>query len=55
MKQTSLKGLSMAVDGNEPDIIRTLLETDMEQTNSRHKKVTLLFLTIWQVMVVLWG
>ncbi len=31
------KGLSMAVDGNEPDIIRTLLETDMEQTDNRHK------------------
>ncbi len=31
------KGLSMAIDGNEPDIIRELLETDMEQTEARHK------------------
>lgn len=31
------KGLSMAVDGNEPDTIRDLLEVDMEQTSSRHK------------------
>lgn len=30
------KGLSMAVDGNEPDAIRSLLEIDMEQTSSRH-------------------
>jgi chemotaxis protein MotA len=31
------KGLSMAVDGSEPDTIRELLEIDMEQTSSRHK------------------
>jgi len=31
------KGLSMAIDGNEPDIIRDLLEIDMEQTDGRHK------------------
>ena len=31
------KGLSMAVDGNEPDTIRELLEIDMEQTSERHK------------------
>ncbi len=31
------RGLSMAVDGNEPDTIRELLEIDMEQTSSRHK------------------
>lgn len=31
------KGLSMAVDGNEPDTIRALLEVEMETTNSRHK------------------
>ncbi len=31
------KGLLMAVDGNEPDTIRELLEVDMEQTGSRHK------------------
>jgi len=31
------KGLSMAVDGNEPDTIRDLLEIEMDQTSSRHK------------------
>ncbi len=31
------KGLSMAVDGSEPDTIRDLLEIDMDQTASRHK------------------
>lgn len=32
------KGLSMAVDGNEPDTIRDLLEIEMEQTSSRHSE-----------------
>jgi len=31
------KGLSMAVDGNEPDTIRDLLEIDLDQTSERHK------------------
>lgn len=31
------KGLSMAIDGNEPETIRELLEIDMEQTSTRHK------------------
>ena len=31
------KGLSMAVDGSEPDNIRALLEIEMEQTSDRHK------------------
>lgn len=31
------KGLSMAVDGSEPDTIRELLEIDIEQTSTRHK------------------
>ncbi len=31
------KGLGMAIDGNEPDIIRDLLEIDMQQTDVRHK------------------
>jgi chemotaxis protein MotA len=31
------KGLSMAVDGNEPDVIRELLEIETEQTDARHK------------------
>jgi chemotaxis protein MotA len=30
------KGLSMAVDGNEPDSIRELLEIELEQTSARH-------------------
>ena len=31
------KGLSMAIDGSEPDTIRELLEIEMEQTSTRHK------------------
>ena len=31
------KGLSMAIDGSEPDTIRDLLEIEMEQTSARHK------------------
>ncbi len=31
------KGLSMAIDGSDPDTIRELLEIDMEQTSTRHK------------------
>ena len=31
------KGLSMAIDGNDPDAIRELLEIEMEQTSTRHK------------------
>lgn len=31
------KGLSMAIDGSEPDTIRELLEIEMEQTSIRHK------------------
>ncbi len=31
------RGLSMAIDGNEPDVIRDLLEIDMEQMDARHK------------------
>lgn len=30
-------GLSMAIDGNEPDTIRDLLELEIEQTSTRHK------------------
>jgi len=31
------KGLSMAVDGSEPEVIRDLLELETDQTLSRHK------------------
>lgn len=31
------KGLSMAIDGSEPDAVRELLEIEMEQTSARHK------------------
>jgi len=31
------KGLSMAIDGGDPDTIRELLEIEMEQTSTRHK------------------
>ena len=39
------KGLSMAVDGNEPDTIRELLEIDIEQTQERHKTMRQYFQT----------
>ena len=42
------KGLSMAVDGNEPDTIRELLEIDIEQMENRHKQMASIFGTcIW--------
>lgn len=31
------KGLSMAIDGSEPDTIRELLEIELEQTSNMHK------------------
>ena len=37
------KGLSMAVDGNEPDTIRELLEIDIEQMDARHKEFASIF------------
>lgn len=37
------KGLSLAVDGNEPDIIRDLLEIETEQLDSRHKGYSSIF------------
>ena len=37
------KGLSMAVDGNEPDTIRELLEIELEQMDDRHKKMAGIF------------
>jgi len=37
------KGLSMAVDGNEPDTIRELLEVDLEQMDERHKTMASIF------------
>ncbi|MGP1450150.1 MAG: motility protein A [Wolinella sp.] len=43
------KGLSMAVDGAEPDTIRELLELDMEQTLGRHKGNAAIFDT-WGAM-----
>jgi len=37
------KGLSMAIDGSEPETIRDLLEIDMEQTSERHKGYSAMF------------
>jgi len=37
------KGLSMAIDGSEPDTIRALLEIDMEETSKRHKAHSAIF------------
>ncbi len=48
------KGLSMAVDGNEPDTIRDLLEIDMDQTDGRHKKMGAMFGT-WAALAGAFG
>jgi chemotaxis protein MotA len=32
------KGIRLAVDGTEPEVIRTILETEMEYTEERHKE-----------------
>jgi len=37
------RGLGMAIDGNEPDIIRDLLEIDLEQMSARHKSNQAIF------------
>lgn len=37
------KGLSMAIDGSEPDTIRELLEIELEQTSTRHKVHSAIF------------
>ncbi len=37
------KGLSMAIDGSEPDTIRELLEIDAEQASVRHKAYGAIF------------
>ena len=37
------KGLSMAIDGSEPDTIRELLEIEIEQTSNRHKVYASIF------------
>ena len=37
------KGLSMAIDGSEPETIRDLLEIEMEQTSTRHKNFAAIF------------
>jgi len=37
------RGLGMAIDGNEPDIIRDLLEIDLEQMDARHKSNQAMF------------
>jgi chemotaxis protein MotA len=37
------KGLSMAVDGNEPDTIRELLEIEVENMDARHKQHASIF------------
>lgn len=36
-------GLQMAIDGNEPDTIRNLMEIDIEQTSARHKANAAIF------------
>jgi chemotaxis protein MotA len=37
------KGLSLAVDGTEPDVIRDMLEVDIEQMSARHSSNSSIF------------
>ncbi len=48
------KGLSMAVDGSEPDSIRELLEIDMEQSLNRHNSNADIFET-WASLAGAYG
>lgn len=48
------KGLSMAVDGSEPDSIRELLEIDMEQSLNRHNSNAEIFDT-WAAFAGAYG
>lgn len=48
------KGLSMAVDGSEPDTIRELLEVEMDQTLARHKGNAAMFDT-WAALAGAFG
>lgn len=48
------KGLSMAVDGSEPDSIRELLEIDMEQSLNRHNSNADIFET-WAALAGAYG
>ena len=48
------KGITLVVDGTDPDLVRGILETDLINLESRHKKV-ISFWEKWAEMGPAWG
>ncbi len=48
------KGINLVVDGTDADLVRAILETDMDSTEARHKKV-IAFWDKWAEMGPAWG
>lgn len=48
------KGINLVVDGTDPDLVRGILETDLTNLESRHKKV-IAFWEKWAEMGPAWG
>ncbi|MGN0342616.1 MAG: motility protein A [Roseburia sp.] len=48
------KGIMLVVDGTDPDLVRGILETDLNCVESRHKK-TIGFWTKWAELGPAWG
>lgn len=48
------KGINLVVDGTDPDLVRGILETDLINLESRHKKV-ISFWEKWAEMGPAWG
>ncbi|MBO6214561.1 MAG: motility protein A [Lachnospiraceae bacterium] len=48
------KGINLVVDGTDADLVRAILETDMDSTEARHKKV-IGFWDKWGEMGPAWG
>lgn len=48
------KGINLVVDGTDPDLVRGILETDLSNLETRHKK-TIEFWEKWAEMGPAWG
>ncbi len=48
------KGINLVVDGTDPDLVRAILETDLINLETRHKKV-IAFWEKWAEMGPAWG
>ncbi|MCF0129264.1 MAG: motility protein A [Pseudobutyrivibrio sp.] len=48
------KGIGLVVDGTDPEIVRAILETDIDCLTARHKKVTAMW-DKWGEMGPAWG